>query len=44
MVFFLCLDLGRMYSLLKSSENGLRTMVQELEDYIKETGIYFRSV
>lgn len=32
-------DLGRMYSLMKSSVKGLRTMVQELEDNIKETGL-----
>ncbi|XP_028409348.1 cullin-2-like [Dendronephthya gigantea] len=32
-------DLGRMYSLMKSSVTGLRSMVQLLEDNIKEKGL-----
>ena len=35
----LCSDLGRMYLLMKSSVMGLRSMVQLLEDNIKEKGI-----
>ena len=36
---FLFSDLGRMYSLVKSSMTGLRSMVQLLEDHIKLKGI-----